>query len=59
MLNTRINRYFTPEELEGEDDIPVDEETLTGTIDIFAGDFDPKAIIERLYETPTKVVSNK
>ena len=59
MLNTRINRYFTPEELEGEDDIPVDEETLTWTIDIFTGDFDPKKIIERLYETPTKVVSNK
>ena len=36
MLNTQTNRYFTPEELEGEDDIPVDEETLEGTIDIFA-----------------------
>ena len=36
MLDPRTNRYFTPEELEGEDDIPVDEQTLEGTIDIFA-----------------------
>lgn len=28
MLNKRTNRYYSPEELEGEDDIPVDIETL-------------------------------
>lgn len=58
MLNTRTNRYFTPEELEGEDDIPVDEQTLEGTIDIFAWDVDKEKIYERLYQTPTKVVNH-
>lgn len=58
MLNTRTNRYFTPEELEGEDDIPVDEQTLEGTIDIFVWDVDKEKIYERLYQTPTKVVNH-
>lgn len=57
MLNTRTNRYYSPEELEGEDDIPVDIETLDGEVTVYLDDLNIPYIFQRLGETIVRSIN--